>query len=134
VDPDARVENRIADGQRVLEYLPQNGFAVAAGLWLKPSVDGRWHFYLVSPVVDAEGLPKAYGRLHTLIRQMPGPVGIDPLEIKLIGLENPIAKDVLAIHTRAAGPRVSPMRWGGRSLGNRIIEGAYLYPLPAVAA
>src|SRR5262249_44157866 len=102
--------------------------------WLKASEDGRWRFYLVSPVVDAEGLPKAYRRLHTLVRQMPGPFWIDPLEIKLIGPDNPIAKDVLAIHTRAPGPRVSPIRWSGRSLGNITIEGAYLYPLPAAAA
>lgn len=134
MDTESLVENLIKDGQRLLEYLPQNGLPVTAAFWLKASADDRWSFYLVSPVVDAEGLPKAYRRLHTLIRQMPGSVGIDPLEIKLIGPENAIAKDVLAIHSRVPGPRVAPLRWGGRSLGNISIEGAYLYPLPATAA
>jgi hypothetical protein len=134
MDTESLVENLIDDGQKLFEYLPQNGFTVAVAFWLKASEDGRWYFYLVSPVVDADGLPKAYRRLHTLIRRMPEPVSIDPLEIKLIGPENPIAKDVLAIHTRVPGPRPSPIRWGGTSLGNISIEGAYLYPLPVAAA
>ena len=36
---------------------------------------------------------------------------------------DPIAKEVLAIHLRAAGPPAYPMRWRGISLGNRSIEG-----------
>jgi hypothetical protein len=134
MDTESLVENLILDGQRLLEYLPQNGFDVTAAFWLKPSENGRWHYYLVSPVVDAEGVTPAYRRLHTLIRQMPPPVWIDPLKVKLIGPGNPIARDVLAVHARTPDPRVSPIRWGGTSLGNVSIDDAYLYPLPAAAA
>jgi hypothetical protein len=134
MDTDSLVEHLLDDGQKLIEQLPRNGFEVVAAFWLKASENGRWYFYLVSPVVESEGLTKAYRRLHTLIRQMTGPLWIDPLEIKLIGPDNLIAKEVLAINSRMPGPRVSPIRWGGRSLGNISIEGAYLYPLPATAA
>jgi len=130
MDTESLLENQIDAGQKLLELLPQSGIAVAAAFWLTASVDCRWRFFLVSPVVDVEGLIKAYRRLHLLTQQMAGALFIDPLGIKLIGLDDPIAKDVLAIW----GPRVSPVRWSGRSLGNVIIEDAYLYPPPGAAA
>src|SRR5947209_20101459 len=112
MDTDTLVENLIDDGQKLVERLPQDGFEVTAAFWLKASEDDKWYFYIVSPVVDTEGLAKAYRRLHPLVRAMSQPFWIDPLEIKLIGPSNPIAQDVLAIHSRAPGPRVSPIRWG----------------------
>ncbi len=131
MDTDTLVENRIDDGQKLVEELPQGGFEVAAAFWLKASEDGKWRFYIVSPIVDAEGINKAYRRLHPLVRKRPEPFWIDPLEIKLIGPSNPIARDVIDIYGRISGPRVCPIRWGGKKLGNVIIEEAYLYPLAA---
>jgi hypothetical protein len=133
MDTDTLVEDLVDDGQKLVEELPQRGFEVMAAFWLKASEDDKWYFYIVSPVVDTEGLAQAYRRLHPLVRAMPQPFWIDPLEIKLIGPSNPIAQDVLAIHSRAPGLRASPIRWGGKKLGNVSIEGAYLYPRPAVA-
>ena len=52
------------------------------------------------------------------IRQLREPRWIDPLEIRLIGPSHPIAKDVLAIHQTACGPKTSPIRWSGSRLGN----------------
>jgi hypothetical protein len=128
---DTLVESVIEDGKKLVAELPQRGFEVTAAFWLKASENGKWYFYIVSPVVDAEGLNKAYRRLHPLVRAMPQPFRIDPLEIELIGPSNPIAQDVIAIHGRIPGPRVGPIRWGGTNLGNVSIEGAYLYPVPA---
>src|SRR5438132_469581 len=130
MDTEPLVENLIDDGQRLVEEVSKRGFPVMTAFWLKTSEDDKWYFYIVSPVVDAEGLTQAYRRLHPLVRAGPEPLGIDPLEIKLIGPSNPIAQDVLAIYRRAPGPRVSPIRWGGKQLGNASVEGAYLYPLP----
>jgi hypothetical protein len=124
------VDELIDDGQRLVEEVSQHGLPVVAALWLKASENEKWYFYIVSPVVDAEGLVQAYKRLHPLVRGVREPLRIDPLEIKLIGPSNEIAKDVLEIYRRARGPRVSPIRWGGKSLGSMSIEDAYLYPLP----
>jgi hypothetical protein len=134
VDTTTLVDELIEDGRKIVEQLPQDGFEVTAAFWLKAAEDGQWYFYIVSPVAESERLSDAYRRLHTLVRRMPQPLRIDPLEVKLIGPSNPIAKDVLAIHNRASGAKVSPIRWGGKQLGNVSVEEAYLYPLPAAAS
>jgi hypothetical protein len=123
------VRELIDDGQRLLERLPQEGFEVTAGFWMRLAEDGEWLFYVASPTVERDGLSAAYRRLHTIIRSMSQPFGIDPLEVKLIGETNPITKDVLAILSRAAGPKVCAINWGGKRLGSTCLEGAYLYPV-----
>jgi hypothetical protein len=125
------VNDIVEDGKRIVDRLPQDGFDVTAAFWLKAAEDGQWYFYIVSPVAEPERLRGAYGRLHALIRQMPQPLWIDPLEVKLIAPSHPIAKDVLAIHNRALGASERPIRWSGNQLGNVRVDGAYLYPLPA---
>jgi hypothetical protein len=134
VDTTTLVSDLIEDGRRIIEQLPQDGFEVTAAFWLKKSEDGQWYFYVVSSAAENERLNDAYARLFTLIRQMPGPHWIDPLEVRLIGPSNPMARDVLAIQSRAPGSNTSPIRWDGNLLGNVSIEGAYLYPLPATAS
>jgi len=125
MDTDTLVESLIDDGQKLVEALSLHGFEVAAAFWLKASEDGKWNFYIVSPAVDAEGIAKAYRRLHPLVRAMPQPFFIDPLDIRLIGPTNPIARDVMAI------PDVRRLRWNGKWLGNVSIDDAYLYAMPA---
>ena len=120
-------------GLRLPSRLKTVGLVLRARLWLDASEDDRWYFYVVSPLVDSEGPAQAYRRLHPLVRAMAQPFRIDALTIKLIGPGDPLAKDVTAIHKRAPGPRVSPIRFGGRRMGNVSIEGAYLYPIAASA-
>ena len=103
MDTTTLVSDLTENGRRIIEQLPQSGFEVTAALWLKKAEDGQWYFYVVSPLVENEKKSHAYGRLHTLIRQMPEPHWIDPLEVRLIGPSHPIAKDVLAIHNGAWG-------------------------------
>jgi hypothetical protein len=134
VDTSTLVRELIDDGKRIVEQLPHDGFEVTAAFWLKAAEDEQWYFYIVSPVAERGPLNDAYRQLYTLIRRMPPFLGIDPLEIKLIGPSNPIARDVLAIHNRAPRPAEGPIRWGGTQLGNVRIEDAYLYPLPAAAS
>src|SRR5438105_4103713 len=98
MDTNTLVENQIDYGKRLIEDLPRHGFEVATAFWLHATEDDRWSFYIVSPLVDSEGPLQAYRRLNPLVRAMPQPYWIDPLAIKLIGPDDPIAKDVLAIH------------------------------------
>jgi hypothetical protein len=125
------VKDLLDDGQKLVVELLQRGFEMIAAFWLKASDDDRWYFYLVSPVVETEGIAQAYGRLHPLVRAMPQPLGIDLLKIKLIGPSDPIAQDVVAIQNRSPRPGGFPFRWKGRQLGNKSIDGVYIYPLPA---
>ena len=85
MDTNTLVNDLVEDGRRIVEQLPQDGFEVTAAFWLKKAEDGLWYFYIVSPVAEPERLNNAYGRLHTLIRRMPEPHWIDPLEVRLIG-------------------------------------------------
>lgn len=134
MDTETLVDRLIDDGQKLVDRLPQDGFDVTAAFWLKRGEDGQWDFYVASPVVEKEGLFAAYRQIHTLIRAMPQPFWIDPLQVKLIGASNPITQDVLVVHGHASGPKVCPIRWGGKQLGKVSIEGAYLYPLPVATS
>ncbi len=134
MDTNTLVNELVEDGKKIVEQLPRDGFEVTAAFWLKAAEDGEWYFYIASPVAETERLSDAYRKLYTIIRSMPELRWIDPLEVKLIGPSNPIAIDVLAIHTRSGGLKVSPIRWGGKSLGDVSVEEAYLYPLPAAAS
>ena len=131
MDTETLVENLIADGQKLVEELPQRGFEVAAACWIRSTVDGKWRFYIVSPVVDAVGIFQAYMRLHPLVRAMPESFSIDPLEVRLIGPSDPLGRDVIAGLNRVPRSRVGPIRWPGIWLGEMSIDGAYLYPVPA---
>jgi hypothetical protein len=131
MDSDTLVEQQIDEGQKLIEKLLQHGFEVSAAFWLKASEDGKWRYYLVAPAVDVEGLVNAAKQLHPVVYSTPRPVWINPLEINLIGPSHPLAKDVIAIHDRTAGPAVSPIRYVGNYLGDTSIEDAYLYPVPA---
>ena len=133
MDTNILVNDVIEEDRRIVEQLPQDGFEVTAAFWLKNAEDGQWYFYIASPSAESERLSEAYSRLLTLIRRTPQPHWIDALEVRLIGPSNLIAKDVLAIHSRAPVPNGSPIRWGGTVLGNVSIEDAYLYPLRATA-
>src|SRR5947207_789883 len=102
MDKTILVEHQINDGQKLVDELPQQGFDVPAAFWIKTSYDGRWHFYIVSPIADTNGRVEAYRQLNQLVRDMP-PLWIDPMEIKLIGASDPIAQDVIAVLSRGTG-------------------------------
>jgi hypothetical protein len=82
-------------------------------------------------VVDEEGIAKAYRRILPIIWQMPQPFWVDPFDVKLIGMKNPLAQDVLALQRQHDGRASSG--YAGQRLGGSSIEGAYFYPLPITA-
>jgi hypothetical protein len=129
MDTPTLVRGLIEDGKEILEYLPQAGFEVAAAFWLKAWDGDQWHFYVVSPLAEREPFNEAFAKLFMLIRGISKPLLIDPLEVRLIGPTDPMAKDVVAIQTDAAGGESKPRRWSGGRLGNRYVDEAYLYPL-----
>ena len=133
MDTDALVMNRVDEGGKIVDHLREGGFEVAAAFWLKASWDGKWRFYIASPIVDKEGSTQAYRQLHPFVQTMPRQ-WIGPLQIRLIETANPIAKDVLAILRSPNGARTGPFPWGGSWLGTLSIDGAFLYPLPAIVA
>jgi hypothetical protein len=132
MDQGTLVEKQIEDGQRLIDRLVGEGVAVTAAGWVKESESGQWFLYLVTPLVSKDVATRpAYRRVNAVLRRMPQPFWIDPLEIKVVAPDSPVGEALRDLQQRCPGP--SPIRYGGTHLGGLGIEGAYVYP-PAAAA
>jgi hypothetical protein len=133
MDQATLVDMQIEDGKRLIDRLVEEGIGVTAAGWLRGAEDGQWFLYIATPLVDDEGATrKAYARVNAVIRQMPPPFWVDPMEVKLIGPNDPVAKALQSIHRHYPGN--SSIRYGEGRLGGMTIEGAYVYPpVPAPA-
>lgn len=126
-------EQRLAlaapDGQRLIERLNGEGFRVRAAGWVKESDGGSWLLHLVTPLVrkDGRGKPEAYRRLIAVLRQMPQPLWVDPMEVTLVSPYSAVGKGIRDLARRY--PVASPLRYGDGRLGERYVEGAFIYPL-----
>ncbi len=76
-------------------------------------------------MVDTVGLAKAYKIVYLTIQNMPG-LSVDPFDVKLIGPNNAIARDILDFQQRY--PATIPTRFRGTRLGAVPVDEAYLYP------
>jgi hypothetical protein len=125
------VEMQINEGQTLLDRLGHEGIAVTAAGWLKESDSGDWYLYLATPLVGKDGATRqAYGRINAVIRRMEEEgFTMDPFDKKVIGPDDPIARD-LAAH-RQARPGGPPTPFRGSRLGDQYVEEAYIYPPPA---
>ena len=130
MDQNSLVENQIDDGAKIIEKLRQSGFDIVAAWWMKASEEGQWFLYIASKEVAQKGIKAAYRSIHTVMGGL-GQLWVDRFEVKLVGPENPITKDVLDILARYPGRL--PTRYGGKKLGNVSIDDSYIYPLPVAA-
>jgi len=133
MDQGTLVSMQIEDGQRLLAQLVAGGVPVAAAAWVKEEESGMWYLYLVTPLVGEDGgtLP-AYRRVNAVIRQLPEPLEIAPLGIKVVAPGSPVGTALRDLQRHSRGP--SPYYYRGTRLGDLNIEGAYVYPpVPAPA-
>ena len=129
MDTDTLVEDRIDDGLRLIRRLAAERFDVSVVCWIRTSEEGNWFLYIASNAVDEKGLAAAYRDVNRVIGSVPGEL---KSKVKLVGLENPVAKDVLRIRESYADKSL-PIRYSGTPLGDVAIEEAYIYPLQATA-
>jgi hypothetical protein len=121
------VGNQITDAERLVSRLVEKGFSISAASWVKTSEEGLWFLYVVSRAVDDFGLAQAYRRLNAAAGPM-SDLWVSPFDIKLVGTNNPIARDMLEALARAPTPATVPIRYAGTRLGSVRIEEAYIYP------
>ena len=95
MDKDTMVSEQTESGKRLIEALPTDGFDVRVAFWAKPTDDEKWFLYLASPMVDDKGPAAAYRLVYGLLRTMPD-LWIDPLEIRVVGLNDSLTEAVLA--------------------------------------
>lgn len=122
MDTATLVREQIDEGERFVQHLGQSGFDVVVAFWVLTSEDGRWFLYIASHLVDTDGLAAAFRRVYSELARSQVR-WVSRSDIKLIGSQHPIAVDAIA-HRRSRLPTV----YGGRQLGNMIIEEAYIYP------
>jgi hypothetical protein len=115
---------QIDGGKALIDSLRNTGFDVTVSGWTKSSEEGDWYLYIASKDVEDRGLADAYRTVYTTIKANPL-VDIDPFEVKLVGRENPIAKDLLAI--RGAGSALFATRSRRPKLGQMSVEETYVY-------
>jgi hypothetical protein len=122
------VEMQIKEGQRLLDRLAREGVAVKAAAWVLESETGDWYLYLVTPLVTEDsGKRPAYRRVNEVIRAMEQEDGgMYPLEKKVVGPHDPIARDIVA-HRRGR-PGGPPIPFRGARLGDLGVEEAFVYP------
>jgi hypothetical protein len=126
MDQEPLVAMRIEDGRRLIDRLVGEGIAVKAAGWVKESEGGPWYLYLVTPLVDEERATRpAYRRVNAVIRQIPQPFWVDPMEIKVVGPDSRVGKAMRDLNR--SYPGASPIWHRGGSLGGLSIDGAYVY-------
>ena len=122
MDTATLVDEKIEHGRLLVEQLQERGFDVSVAFWALTSEEGLWFLYIASTVVDQEGLAAAYGQVYGELSSS-GIQSVSRSDIKLIGQHNPIATDAMTYRNRQA-----PTRYAGRTLGNVIVDEAYIYP------
>jgi hypothetical protein len=143
MDQGTVVSEQTESGKRLIKALVAGGFDVQVAFWAKPTDEGKWYLYLASPFVDDKGPRTAYRLVHRILRETPD-LWIDPFEIKVVGLNDSIARAASEL-TRpqvpgspfaAWGPKPYPgmTRFGGSTLGGVDVDGAYIYPPPRSGA
>jgi len=120
------VENRRDDGRKLINLLTQTGFPLTAVCWVKTSEEGDWYLYIASNSVDQKGLASAYREVYGVLKTISG-TSISFSDVKLVGINNPITKDILEIRERYPGrlPTISRRR----QLGSVAVDEVYVYPL-----
>jgi hypothetical protein len=131
------VTEQIESGERLISALVADGFDTRVAFWAKPTDDGKWFLYLGSPMVDDKGPAAAYRLVHRTLRKMPD-LWIEPLEIRVVGLNDSLTEAALAAITpkvpaspyavRNPKPYPGMTCYRGETLGGISIDSAYIYP------
>jgi hypothetical protein len=103
---------------------------VQAAFWLKESEDGQWFLYLVSDRINDSNFDLAYGEVLRIVGKGPN-LWLDPFQVKVTGVDDPVAKAVMDMQQKYPGSLATRIR--NRQLGGLSVEEAYIYPLPVSA-
>jgi hypothetical protein len=122
------VEKKLEDAKNLIRELRAKNFDVSAAFWMQID-DGFWHLYLVSKAADEVGTSEAYDMLFPLLRQL-GESSIEPSEVRVIGTNQPVAKEVLDLQRQFRLNLYSRQRL--RKVGGLRVGEAHIYPPVAV--
>jgi hypothetical protein len=125
------VDEQIEDGQKLIDQLLAEGLDLTAVCWvrLQESEEHEWRFYIISERFGQDGSKDARLSVYETISKMPEPQSpwFTGFKLRLAGLNDPVAKEVLDFRARYPGRKWLP----GANVYSKTIEQAYIYPLPA---
>jgi hypothetical protein len=129
MDQGPLVSEQINAGARFLSEF-QKYAPIQTAFWLKESEEGAWYLYVVSDQITDDNFDVAYGEVVRITGELRDP-WFDPFQVKVAGIDDPLAKAVLEIQKQYSGGIAT--RYRGRQLGNVNVEEIYVYPLPITA-
>jgi hypothetical protein len=129
MDQDPLVSEQIDAGARFLsefaKYVP-----VRAAFWLKESEGRAWYLYVMSDQITDENFDLGYGEVVRIAHTMRDP-WFDMMQVKLIGEDDPLGKDVENVRRRLPGRGRVGLH--GDTCGGQAVEEVYIYPSPIPA-
>jgi hypothetical protein len=129
MDQGPLVSEQINAGARFLgefhKYAP-----VQDGFWLKDSEEGTWYLYVASDQITDENFDVGYGEVLRIAKAIKDP-WFDPFQVKLIGTDDVLAKDVAAIRRRYS--ERTPIHLRDKTIGGTTVDEVYVYPSPLPA-
>lgn len=96
MDQATLVEHQIDDVSKLVDELKLEQLGVSAVFWLYASEADQWFLYLVSDVVDQQGITEAYRILYKAMRRLTN-LSINRFEVKLVGPDEPVAKAIIDV-------------------------------------
>ncbi len=119
------VDELVDDGRKLLDRLSEENIPVIMACWVKPIEDDRWSLCIATPLVDEKGAVRAYREVYRVLGSL-GNLCVTDSDIKLVGRDDPITRDVLDIKRRFSVNL--PTRTRRLRLGNLAVEETYVYP------
>ncbi len=85
---------------------------------------------VLSHEINDTNFDVAYGEVHRLLGRGPH-LWLDPFQVKVAGVNDPVAKAVIAIQQQYPAPLATRLR--NRMLGGVSVAEVYIYPIPVPA-
>jgi hypothetical protein len=101
---------------------------VVSAFWLKESGDGQWYLYLVSDRIDDSNFDNPYAEVLRITGGRPT-LWLDPFQVKVAGVDNPVAKAAIDVQSRYPAAVATRMR--NTRFGDMSVDEMYIYTLPA---
>jgi hypothetical protein len=125
MDQDPLVIEQIHAGASFLTEF-QKYRPIEVAFWLKDLEEGEWSLYVVSDQITDDNFDVAYGEVARISGQLRDG-RFDPFKVKLVGVNDPLARAVLDTERHAPG---GPDRFYGRTFGGVSVDLIYIYPSP----
>jgi hypothetical protein len=126
MDQGSLVNDQVEVGARFLREF-QKYLHIDTAFWLKENEESDWNLYVVSQEITDDNFDVAYGEVLRIAKRLPD-AWFDPFQVKLLGVNHPLARAILEI--QGYYPGRAPTRLQGRVLGGVNVEDVYIYRLP----